>query len=51
MEQIESEIALHTFLRVPGGVQHGIWTHLHALWIITESAKIVKATNGGQHEM
>ena len=45
------------------GVQHGVWTHLHAFWIIRESidipgpqacddsAKIVKAPNGGQHEM
>ncbi len=43
-------------LRVPGGVQHGVWTHLHSFLIIRESIditmlKIVKATNGGQHEM
>ncbi len=29
-----------TLLRVPGGVQHGIWTHLHAFWIIRESIDI-----------
>ncbi len=39
------------------GVQHGVWTHLHAFWIIRESIDItmlkpyIKATNGGQHEM
>ena len=39
-------------LRVPGvGVQHGVWTHLHSFFIIREAAKIVKATDGGQHEM
>ncbi len=44
-----------TYLRAPGGVQHGVWTRLHSFLIIRESiditAKIVKATNGGQHEM
>ncbi len=72
------DILVQIWLRVPGGVQHGVWTHLYAFWIIRESinitmlkpyicwnftsidrhchcsddsAKIVKATNGGQHEM
>ena len=27
-------------LRVPGGVQHGVWTHLHVFWIIRESIDI-----------
>ena len=51
------------FLRVPGGVQHGVWTRLPSFMIIRESiditmlkpydgsAKIVKAIKGGQHEM
>ncbi len=27
-------------LRVPGAVQHGVWTHLHAFWIIRESIRV-----------
>ena len=34
------KLARVPLLRVPGGVQHGVRTHLHAFWIIRESIDI-----------
>ncbi len=32
-------------IRVPGGVQHGVWTHLHSFLIIRESIDITMLKN------
>ncbi len=53
------KITSKVILRVPGGVQHVVWTRFQSFLLLENlsilqcygSAKIVKATNGDQHEM
>ncbi len=57
--EVQTRAELFNAFKGTRGVQHGVWTRLQSFLIIRESidygcdgsAKIVKAANGGQHEM